>query len=101
MVTATSPRAEAAAAADARFDRMDANGDGKLTPDEMGPRGGRGGGDMPPAPPPGPSPPPPPAPGRVVAAGCVAPITDGDGAITREEFRATAMKRFDQTGRKS
>ncbi|WP_425229517.1 hypothetical protein [Sphingomonas sp.] len=46
-------RAEYLAAAGVRFDRMDANHDGKLTPDELGARmggGRRGGGEMPPPP---------------------------------------------------
>lgn len=49
-------RAEFLAQAGARFDRMDANHDGKLTPDEMprfGRRRGSANGDTPPPPPPG------------------------------------------------
>jgi Ca2+-binding EF-hand superfamily protein len=93
-------RDEAMAQADARFDRMDANKDGKLTADEMRPR--RPMGD-PSATPPAP----PPADGAAPPAGSTGPAgrgermfarldTNGDGAIDREEFRAQAAQRFDR-----
>lgn len=78
-------RAECTTQVDARFERMDANGDGRLDPDEMPRfgmrRGGRGtapGGDMPP--PAGTTPPPPPP----------------AGPMTRDQFRAMSMARFDR-----
>jgi hypothetical protein len=91
-------RAEAAAAADTRFARMDANGDGKLTPEEMGPRGGRGGSDMPPPPPPAvaDAAAPPPARGMGGGRGIRRADADGNGSLTRDEFRALEMRRFDR-----
>lgn len=80
------PRADALAEADRRFDRMDVNKDGKLTPEEM--RQGRGPG----------------APGssaspeaiNAMAARRFAQLdTNGDGVVDREEFRAQAARRFD------
>ena len=93
-------RDEAMAQADARFDRMDANKDGKLTPDEMRPRRpmGEAGATPPPPPADGAAPPPPPSPGaggrgeRMFAR----LDTNGDGVIDREEFRAQAAQRFDR-----
>jgi hypothetical protein len=78
-------RAEYGAQVDARFARMDANGDGKIDGDEtLRGRYARGG-DAPPPPPPAPAgagaaPPPPP------------PMLSG----TRDQFRAAAMARFDR-----
>jgi hypothetical protein len=98
-------RDEAMAQADARFDRMDVNKDGKLSADEMRPRGPMGGPGMPPPPPPGTegAPPPPPPPGgpgmggRGAGGRMLARIdTNGDGEIDREEFRAQAARRFDR-----
>ncbi len=87
-------RAEYMAAVDARFDRMDRNHDGVLSPDEMpargGWRGGRGGADVPPL-----SPPndlstretgTPPAPAYAA----------GRPPETRDQYRAAAMRRFDR-----
>jgi len=90
-------RDEAMAQADARFDRMDANKDGKLTADEMRPRRPMGGPDAA-------SPPPPPADGSTPPTGAggrgermfARLDTNGDGAIDREEFRAQAAQRFDR-----
>ncbi|MGI4733051.1 MAG: hypothetical protein ACRYFW_15090 [Janthinobacterium lividum] len=93
-------RAEYLAAVDARFDRMDANHDGVLSPDEMpmrgGWRGGMGGdrdrqrGDVPPPPPPAGSSPDatgtPPAP----------PAVQSRPPETRDQYRAGAMRRFDR-----
>ncbi len=93
-------RDEAMAQADARFDRMDANKDGKLTPDEMRPRRPMGEPGATPPPPPAdgaapPSPPPPGAGGR--GERMFARLdTNGDGVIDREEFRAQAAQRFDR-----
>ena len=96
-------RDEAMAQADARFDRMDANKDGKLTPDEMRPHRPMGGAGTPP-PPAADGAAPPPAPGTPAMAGrggfaerMFARLdTNGDGTIDREEFRAQAAKRFDR-----
>lgn len=91
-------RAEYVAAVDARFARMDANHDGMLSPDEMpmrgGPRGGMiggaGGRDVPPAPPANGSSP--------DATGTPpAPATTGTRPpVTRDDYRAGAMRRFDR-----
>lgn len=85
-------RDEAMARADARFDKMDANKDGKLTADEMRP-----------APPPPPAdgsapPPPPPPPAGGPGGGRMLKMFDanGDGAIDRSEYRALAARRFDR-----
>ena len=63
-------RAEFTAQAEARFARMDKNGDGFITADEMGGKGGRGG-------------------GRLMAAD-----TDHDGKVSHAEFTAMAAARF-------
>jgi hypothetical protein len=89
-------RADALAQADARFDRMDTNKDGKLSPDEMaasrgpGRRGPAADGATPP-------------PAGAAPAGAGQPGSrmfarmdaNGDGMIDREEFRAVAIRRFD------
>jgi hypothetical protein len=95
-------RDEAMAQADARFDRLDVNKDGKLTPDEMQPRRPMSGtapaasapppadGASPPPPPPGPR-------GRGFGGRMFARLdTNGDGVIDREEYRAQAAQRFDR-----
>lgn len=92
----TITRAEALAQADARFDRMDTNKDGKLDATEMAPRRQPAAADgaMPPPPPPpadGAAPPPPPG-GRMMAR----LDTNGDGFVDRAEFRAQAARRFDR-----
>ena len=95
-------RDEAMAQADARFDRLDTNKDGKLTPDEMQPRRAMGGADAAPPPPPpadGASSPPPAAgpAGRGFGGRMFARLdTNGDGVIDREEYRALAARRFDR-----
>jgi hypothetical protein len=95
-------RDEAMAQADARFDRLDANKDGKLTPDEMHPRRPMDGTEATAsAPPPadGASPPPPPGGpgGRGFGGRMFARLdTNGDGVIDREEYRAQAGQRFDR-----
>ncbi len=98
-------RDEAMAQADARFDRLDTNKDGKLTPDELRPRGRMDGAGMAPPPPPPPAdgaapPPPPPGPGmagRGFGERMFARLdTNGDGVVDREEFRAQAARRFDR-----
>ena len=66
----TISRAEYVAQSEARFARMDKNGDGFITADEMGGKGGRGG-------------------GRLMAAD-----TDHDGKISRAEFMAQSAERF-------
>lgn len=87
----TITRAEATAQADAMFDRMDTNRDGRLTADEMTAWHDRmqaqRGGDAAVPPPGGPRH----APGMGRKAD-----PNGDGVITREEFRARAMTRFDR-----
>jgi hypothetical protein len=93
-------RADALARADARFDQMDTNKDGKLTPDEMAAM--RGPGRRGPAPADGAAPPPPP-PAGAAPAGAGQPgsrmfarmDSNGDGVIDREEYRAIAIRRFD------
>lgn len=99
---AVTTRADALAAADRRFDKIDANKDGKLTADEMRPPRAPMNGDGPPPPPPadgaGPPPPPPGAGGTGgPGGGMFARLdTNGDGAIDRDEFRAQAARRFDR-----
>jgi hypothetical protein len=92
----TITRDEALAQADARFDRMDANKDGKLDATEMmrrQPPMAPADGTAPPPPPPGDAAPPPPPPGgRMMARLDV----NGDGVIDRAEFRAQAERRFDR-----
>ena len=86
-------RDEAIAAADRRFDMIDANHDGRITPDEMMAyrdqmMARRGGGDNAPPPPPG---------GAKHAPGMGRRADpNGDGVITRDEYRARAMERFDR-----
>lgn len=92
-------RDEAMAQADARFDRMDANKDGKLTADEMRPRrpmGEPGATPPPPADGGASSPLPPPGAGGRGERMFARLDTNGDGAIDREEFRAQAAQRFDR-----
>jgi hypothetical protein len=93
-------REQAMAQADARFDRMDANKDGKLTPDEMRPHGRMGGPDAPPPPAADGAAPPPPSPaavGRGFGDRMFARLdTNGDGVVDRDEFRAQAARRFDR-----
>jgi len=94
-------RDEAMAQADARFDRLDTNKDGKLTPDEMPSHRRMGGADAAPPPPPpadGASPPPAAGPGgRGFGGRMFARLdTNGDGVIDREEYRALAAQRFDR-----
>jgi len=92
----TQTREEALAQADARFDRMDANKDGKLDASEMMPRRkmSMAAGETPPPPADGAAPPPPPpAPGGRFMARF---DTNGDGVVDRAEFRAQAMQRFDR-----
>ena len=80
-------RAEYQAAVDARFARMDANGDGVLASDERpgpGRHGMRGGDGAPPAP--------------MAPAGSAAtssPPPPAEGSMTRDQFRAQSMRRFD------
>ncbi|MEO9131960.1 MAG: hypothetical protein ABI240_12200, partial [Sphingomonas sp.] len=64
-------RAEFMAQAEARFARMDKNGDGFITADEMGGRAGRGPGG-----------------------GMMAADADHDGKISRAEFMAQTAQRF-------
>ncbi|MEO6214536.1 MAG: hypothetical protein ABIO86_00780, partial [Sphingomonas sp.] len=64
-------RAEFTARAEARFARMDKNGDGFVTADEMSGRGGRGRGG-----------------------GLMSADTDQDGKISRAEFMAQSTERF-------
>lgn len=81
-------RDDTLARADKRFDRMDANRDGKLTADEVPAR--------PMAPPPAAdaaTPPPPPAGGNRLFARLDA---NGDGAVDHAEYRAWAARRFDR-----
>jgi len=95
-------RDEEMARADARFDRLDVNKDGKLTPDELRPHRPMGGPGTPPPPGADGAAPPPPA-------GAAGPVrhgfaermfarldTNGDGVIDRDEFRAQAAARFDR-----
>ena len=94
-------RDEAMAQADARFDRLDTNKDGRLTPDEMQPHRPMGSADATPPPPPpadGASPPPMTGPGgRGFGGRMFARLdTNGDGVIDREEYRALAARRFDR-----
>lgn len=91
----TITRDEAMAQADARFDRMDANKDGKLDATEMMARRqpAMAPGAMPPPPPADGAAPPPPAPGGRLMARL---DTNGDGTIDRAEFRAQAERRFDR-----
>ena len=86
------------ARADQRFDRMDANKDGKLDATEMAPRrrAAMTTGELPPPPPQADSaapPPPPPVPGSRMMARL---DTNGDGVVDRAEYRAQALRRFDR-----
>ena len=99
----TMTREDALAAADRRFDRMDANKDGKITADEMrpAPPPPPADGAAPPPPPADGAPPPPPpgagGPGGPGRGGMFARLdTNGDGAVDRDEFRAQAARRFDR-----
>lgn len=78
-------RAEAIAESDARFARMDANGDGKLCGDENRRRGRRDAQVADAA-----APPPPPT------SEMAKPAADGDACVSRDEFHARAMRRFDR-----
>jgi hypothetical protein len=95
-------RDEAMAQADARFDRLDAKKDGKLTPDELQPRRPMGVADAAPPPPPpadaSSAPPPRGGPGgRGFGGRMFARLdTNGDGVVDREEYRAQAAQRFDR-----
>ena len=94
-------RDEAMARADARFDKMDANKDGKLTPDEMRLARPMGGPDGPPPPADGAAPPPPPPAGAGGPGGPGSRMfsmldANGDGTIDRNEYRALAARRFDR-----
>lgn len=87
-------REEATAAADQRFDAIDANHDGKITPDEMMAyretmTARRGGGDNA-------APPPPPGGAKHAPGMGRRADPDGDGVITRDEYRARALERFDR-----
>jgi hypothetical protein len=93
----TITRDEAMAMADARFDRLDVNKDGKLDATELAPRrqpAPTAGMTPPPPPADGAAPPPPPPPpgGRMLAR----LDTNGDGTIDRAEYRAQAARRFDR-----
>ena len=92
---AVQTREDALARADARFDRMDADKDGKLNAEEMRPRGPAPAADgaMPPPPPPPPGAGAPPRDGSRMFAFL---DTNGDGAIDRTEYRAQQMRRFDR-----
>lgn len=102
-------RADALARADERFDRLDINKDGKLSPDELaGARGPRG--DAPPQPADGAAAPPPPTdgaappppggprgmPGRFGQRMFARLDANGDGFVSRDEYRAWAGERFDR-----
>ncbi|QDZ09074.1 EF-hand domain-containing protein [Sphingomonas panacisoli] len=89
----TITRDEAMAQADARFDRMDVNKDGKLDATEMTMRRqpATASGATPPAAADGAATPP--APGSRMMARL---DTNGDGTIDRAEFRAQAARRFDR-----
>lgn len=87
-------RDDAMAQADHRFDRMDANKDGKIDAAEMAtmrPAGGRGA-MPPPPPPPGDGAASPPRGNRMLAR----LDANGDGAVDRAEFRTQAARRFDR-----
>jgi hypothetical protein len=94
-------RDDAMAQADRRFDRMDANKDGRVDPTELTARRQPAGapGAMPPPPPadgaapPPPPPPPPPGGGNRLMTRL---DSNGDGAIDRAEYRAQAARRFDR-----
>ncbi|MBT8455508.1 MAG: EF-hand domain-containing protein [Alphaproteobacteria bacterium] len=67
---AASMQREMGPRAERMIERMDANGDGLIAPDELGPRGDRG--------------------------NMIARLdTDGDGAVSEEEFEAMKMRRAD------
>lgn len=109
-------RAEVVAQADMQFARLDTNGDGQIGPDEIAAIAdamhAMGGPGAPPPPPPpgaapqGDTPPPPPPPGGMrgrhgmggMGGGRILERADanGDGTISREEFRAQSLKRFDR-----
>ena len=85
---------EAIAAADRRFDAIDANHDGRITPDEMATyrnamMARRGGGDDA-------APPPPPGGAKHMPGMGRRADPNGDGVITRDEYRARAVARFDR-----
>lgn len=84
-------RQEAIAAADRRFDAIDTDRDGKISPDEMSAyrqeMATRRGGDMPVRPPGGPR--------HALGMGRKAD-PNGDGVVTRDEYRARQLERFDR-----
>lgn len=93
-------KAEFIARADARFAKLDKNGDGQLSPDEMPQRA------APPPPPAGAdAPPPPPGAGGPMRERMREKMrsrmidrldTNHDGMISRDEYRAEAAERFDR-----
>src|ERR1700761_1088146 len=82
-------KAEYLARADERFARMDKNGDGQLTPDEMAPRREA-------AAPAGTDAAAPPAAGGMMSRMFERLDTNHDGKVSREEYRAMAAERFDR-----
>jgi hypothetical protein len=92
-------RDDAMAQADRRFDRMDANKDGRIDPSELMARRQPAGapGAMPPPPPAdGAAPPPPPPPAGNGNRLMTRLDANGDGSVDRNEFRAQAARRFDR-----
>jgi hypothetical protein len=95
-------RDEAMAQADARFDRLDANKDNELTPDEMHPRRPTDTAEATAsAPPPADGASPPSRPGGPDGRGFGGRMfarldTNGDGVVDREEYRTQAARRFDR-----
>lgn len=91
-------RDESLAMADRRFDRMDANQDGKIDKTEMvARRQPAAAGAMPPlSPPPADGAAPPPPPIRDGSRMLARADANGDGMIDRAEFRAQAAQRFDR-----
>ncbi|MBS0478913.1 MAG: EF-hand domain-containing protein [Proteobacteria bacterium] len=89
----TITRDEALAVADARFDRMDANKDGKLDATEMAARRQPMAPGATATPADGATPAPASAPGNRLMARL---DTNGDGVVDRAEYRAQAARRFDR-----